>query len=79
LRIQTRAGSLPHVVKLAIDYEHSSRLWWESGGQGSVVLDEDLASSWLAAAGAIPGWSDGPDYAPHPVAVQALAADDPEA
>ncbi len=91
LRIPTRAGSLPSVVKLAIDYEHRSRLWWESGGQelwdavtesferGSVILDDDLAASWLAAAGAIPGWSDGPEYAPHPLAVQALAEDDPEA
>jgi len=78
------------VVKLAVDFEHSSRVWWESGGQelwegvtegferSSVVLDDDLAASWIAAAQAIPGWSDGPEYAPHPVAVQTLAEDDPE-
>lgn len=67
------------LVRLAIDYEHPSRLWWESGGQElwdailespddkDAVLDQALADSWLAQASAIEGWNDGPDYAPHPV------------
>jgi hypothetical protein len=32
-----------------------------------VVLDDHVAESWLAEAGRIPGWSDGPEYAPHPI------------
>jgi hypothetical protein len=74
------------MVKLAIDYEHPSRLWWESGGQSlwddildgfggnSVVLDDHVAESWLAEARRIPGWDDGPEYAPHPI--QAAPADE---
>ena len=66
------------VVKLAIDYEFASRTWWENGGQalwdaiaeggGSVVLDAAVAESWLAEARQIPGWDDGHEYAPHPIA-----------
>ena len=60
------------MVKLAIDFEHPSRLWWENGGQSlwdgildgfggsSVVLDDHVAESWLAEAGRIPGWGDVP-------------------
>jgi hypothetical protein len=74
------------MIKLAIDYEHPSRLWWESGGQSlwdgildgfggnSVVLDDHVAESWLSEARRIPGWDDGPEYAPHPI--QAAAADE---
>ena len=76
------------MVRLAIDFEFASRAWWENGGQqlwdalaedfdGSrVVVDDDLASSWLAQAGQIEGWSDGPEYAPHPVHPVPLAEDD---
>ncbi len=67
------------LVRLAIDYEHESRRWWEAGGQElweailespdakDVVLDEALADSWWAQAAALEGWNDGPDYAPHPL------------
>ncbi len=66
------------VVRISVDFEHPSRAWWENGGQElwdgitegfeetKVVLDDDLAASWLAAAKRIPGWDAGPDYAPHP-------------
>jgi hypothetical protein len=76
------------MVRLAIDFEFPSRLWWESGGQelwdgvcdspdgGGVVIDDDLATSWMAQAEQIRGWSAGPDYAPHPVRLIELAADD---
>jgi hypothetical protein len=79
------------MVKLQIDFEHASRTWWEAGGQdlwdgiieeagaSSVVVDEDLAASWLAQASAIEGWSDGPEFAPNPIAARSLAEDDPEA
>src|SRR5690606_40704301 len=52
----------PAVVKLSIDFEHPSRVWWEAGGQAlwdaltggfeetSVVVDDDVAASWLAEA-----------------------------
>jgi hypothetical protein len=77
-------------IKLGIDYEHASRLWWESGGNDlwegiagapdtpHVVLDESLAKSWLAEAARIPGWEDGPEYAPHPIAKSELEDDDPD-
>jgi hypothetical protein len=76
------------MVRLAIDFEFPSRVWWESGGQelwdalvedfdgGGVIVDADLATSWLAQAEQIRGWSEGPDYAPHPVRRIELAADD---
>jgi hypothetical protein len=75
------------LVRLAIDYEHPGRRWWDSGGQDlwdailespdavDVVLDEALAESWLAQAAAIDGWADGPDYAPHPVTRHAVDED----
>jgi hypothetical protein len=74
------------MVKLAIDYEHPSRVWWENGGQSlwdgildgfggnSVVLDDHVAESWLNEARQIPGWDDGPEYAPHPI--QSAPADE---
>lgn len=77
------------LMRLAIDYEHPSRRWWESGGQelwdgiredvdggADLVLDESLARSWLEEAARIPGWEDGPEYAPHPVRLQPVADDE---
>jgi hypothetical protein len=74
--------------KLAIDFEFASRIWWESGGQelweavtegfdgSGVLVDDDLAGSWLRQAEAIEGWSDGSEYAPHPVRLQDVDEDD---
>ena len=45
--------------------------------KSEVVMDEALAQSWIAQAQQIPGWQDGPDYAPHPIVAQALEPDDP--
>jgi hypothetical protein len=76
------------MVRLAIDFEHASRIWWEKGGQelwdgitegfdgSSVVLDESIAASWLASARQLPGWDAGPEYAPHPVTVSAVNEDE---
>ena len=76
------------MIQLSVDFEHSSRTWWEQGGQqlwdgisagfdeSAVVLDEDLAESWLAEARKIPGWDDGPEHAPHPVAAYPIEADE---
>jgi hypothetical protein len=76
------------MVKLAIDFEHASRVWWEKGGQdlwdgitegfdgSSVVLDESIASSWLERARQLPGWDAGPEYAPHPVTVSPVNEDE---
>ena len=78
------------MMKLSVDFEHPSREWWESGGQelwdgiieehgaSSVVLDDDIAQSWLAQASSVPGWSAGPEFAPHPIAARSLADDDPD-
>jgi hypothetical protein len=76
------------MIRLSIDFEHSSRTWWDRGGQelwegisagfdeSAVVLDVDLAQSWLAEAKKIPGWYGGPDHAPHPIAVQPIEDDE---
>lgn len=76
------------LVRLAIDYEHPGRRWWESGGRDlweavlespdgkDVVLDEALAASWLAQAATIEGWDDGPDYAPHPIVLHTVDEDE---
>jgi hypothetical protein len=74
--------------KLSIDHEFRSKTWWESGGRplwdaisdglGSVVLEEDVARSWLDQASRIPGWEDGHEYAPHPIAASSVSDDDPE-
>jgi hypothetical protein len=69
------------MVRLSVDFENTSKIWWEQGGQdlwdgitegfdgSSVVVDESLAESWLEAARKIPGWDDGPGYAPNPITV----------
>ena len=78
------------MVRLAVDFEHPSRTWWDSGGQelwdgiceefesNAVVVDDSLAESWLVEARQIPGWDGGPEYAPHPIRTETLADDDPE-
>ncbi|MCH2173337.1 hypothetical protein MK489_21395 [Myxococcota bacterium] len=74
--------------RLAIDFEHRSRVWWEAGGQElwdgitdgfdefSVVLDDSLAESWLSGAEAIEGWNDGHESAPHPIRLSDVADDE---
>lgn len=76
------------MLKLSIDHEFPGRTWWESGGQalwdavcdelggGSVVLEEDVARSWLAQASLVPGWDEGHAYAPHPIAASPVAEED---
>jgi len=75
------------MIRLAVDFEHPSRVWWEQGGQAlwdainedgeaSVILDETVAKSWLEQARAIPGWDDGPEYAPHPITSQDVDPDE---
>ncbi len=67
------------LVRLAIDFENTTRTWWDSGGRelweslsegfedSSVVLDESVAASWIVEAERVEGWAAGPDYAPHPI------------
>lgn len=76
------------MIRLAIDFEHSARTWWEAGGrelwvgitgaedETAVVVDDALAESWLAEAARLPGWGDGPEYAPHPVAARPVDPDE---
>jgi len=76
------------VVRLAIDFENRSRRWWENGGRDlwegllegfedhDVVLEESIADSVLAEAAKIPGWDDGPEYAPHPLCVKPIDEDE---
>ncbi len=76
------------MVRLAIDFENSSPLWWESGGRAlwesllegfdndDVVLERSIAESVLREMAKIPGWDDGPDYAPHPICVKPIDADE---
>jgi hypothetical protein len=79
------------MTKLGVDFEHADRTWWEAGGAelwegiagdreaGSIVVDDDLAASWLSSAAKVPGWASGPEYAPHPIRATPLGEDDPEA
>jgi hypothetical protein len=85
--VTPRESETRGLVRIAIDYEHESRRWWESGGQdlwdavlespgsNDVVLDGSLAESWLSQARAIEGWDDGPEYAPHPLTLQPVDED----
>jgi hypothetical protein len=76
------------VRKLSIDYEFASRTWWENGGEalwdaiaegaGSVVLDGHVADSWLAEACRLPGWDEGHEFAPHPIAAADADPEDPD-
>ncbi len=75
------------LVRIAIDYEHPGRRWWENGGQelweallespgaNDVIVDESLAHSWVSQAAANEGWHDGSEYAPHPLTVQPVDGD----
>ena len=62
------------------DPPKSNRELWEGIAEGfdgcSLVLDEPLAESWLSQARAIPGWDEGHDYAPHPIAVSPVDEDE---
>jgi len=72
------------MVKLSVDFENPAKIWWEQGGRdlwegitegfdgSSVILEEDLAESWLTSARQIPGWDDGPEYAPHPITLSTV-------
>jgi len=76
------------LVRLGIDYENPATLWWESGGRelwegiaedpdaGSIVVEESIARSWLAEAETLPGWNDGPEYAPHPICLSEVEEDE---
>ena len=55
---------------------HFSTLSPEPAPDGSLVLDEALAESWLSQARGIPGWDEGRDYAPHPIAVSPVDEDE---
>ncbi len=76
------------MVRLAVDFENRSPEWWDSGGRelwdsllegfdnNDVVLEGSIAESVLAEASKIPGWDDGPEYAPHPICVKPIDADE---
>ena len=76
------------MVKLAIEFENPAKLWWESGGRAlwdsivygfdgnEVLVDDDVARSWIERAAMIPGWEGGPNYAPHPVFVKSVGEDE---
>ena len=76
------------LVRLAIDFENATTTWWESGGKAlwesivegfdnnAVLLEESLAHSWLVEARRVPGWDDGPEYAPHPIRLEAVDEDE---
>jgi hypothetical protein len=72
------------MLRLSVDFENPARTWWDEGGRdlwegitegfdnNSVVLEESLAESWLDTARKLPGWDDGPEYAPHPITVSTV-------
>jgi hypothetical protein len=76
------------MVRLSVDFECPARDWWKNGGQelweaitegfdgSKVIVDDDLAASWLAEAAAVSGWADGPSYAPHPIRAEPVNPED---
>ncbi len=75
------------LLRLAVDFEHPDRTWWEAGGrelweaitegfgENAVVLDSQVAESWLAEARRVEGWDGGPEHAPHPIAASPVEGD----
>lgn len=41
-----------------------------------IIVDDDLAESWLRQAKELEGWADGHEYAPHPVRISDFDEDD---
>ena len=76
------------MLRLAVDFENPSSTWWESGGRdlweallegfdnNDVLLERPLAESWIAQASTLPGWSGGPEWAPHPICVKPIDEDE---
>ncbi len=76
------------LVRLAIDFESPAPSWWDNGGRdlwdsiaegfdnNDVVLEGSLADSWLEKAKRIPGWDEGPEYAPHPIVLKPVDEDE---
>ena len=76
------------MVKLAIDFENTSRTWWDEGGRdlwegmlegfdnNSVLLERSIAESWVAEAAKLPGWEGGADYSPHPIRIVEVDEDE---
>ncbi len=74
--------------KLKVDFEFTSKVWWTSGGEdlwngiseafdgSEIVIEENLAHSWITEASAIPGWNDGSEFAPHPIAMADVNEDE---
>lgn len=77
---------MSRLVRLAVDFENDARRWWDGGGRElwegiaedahSVLVDEHLAQSWLCEAARIPGWSEGHEFAPHPIALREIDPDE---
>ncbi len=71
------------MVRLVVDYENDAAQWWDNGGQElwfgiaggdeEVIVDDAVADAWLDEAQRLPGWDDGPEYAPYPVVVTTAA------
>ena len=76
------------MIKLAIDFDCPSPVWWEGGGRdlwesvlegfdnNDVLLDQSIAESWLKAAASLPGWAEGPEHAPHPIRLKEIDEDE---
>ena len=76
------------MVKLTVDFENTSKEWWEEGGRDlwegmlegfdnhSVLLERSIAESWLAQAAKFPGWEGGPDHSPHPIRIVEVDEDE---
>ena len=79
---------MSEMKRLKIDFEFTSKTWWTNGGEdlwngiseafdgSEIVIEESLAQSWMSEARAIPGWDDGSDYAPNPVALTDVDEDE---
>lgn len=79
---------MSEMKRLKVDFEFTSKIWWTNGGEdlwngisegfdgSEIVIEESLAQSWISEARSIPGWDDGSDYAPNPVALADVNEDE---
>lgn len=79
VRVARRGGRRVAAARLMVDYENAAETWWTEGGHdlwekyGGSMRDDEIemtdaeAARFFEEAQRIPGWEDGPSYAPNPV------------
>ena len=75
----------PAAMVVTVDEENNAEIWWDAaeadkttpasfarlqGSQSMIVLSKSDAVEFVVWAMSLPGWNDGPSYAPHPLTIQ---------